>query len=75
MKDKAILGYPFSGKNGPVYCVFTVIGAPSRNSEADEPDEPDEPETVSAIAAPTSPVIAPGARITAVSQQTPSNHR
>ena len=29
MKDRAIFGYPmsFSGKNGLVHCVFTVIGA------------------------------------------------
>ena len=29
IKDRAIFGYPwlFSGKNGPVHCVFTVIGA------------------------------------------------
>ena len=62
----------FSGKIARCI-VFSQSSVPSRNSEADEPDEADEPEAVSATAAPTPPVIAPGARITVVSKQTPSN--
>ena len=71
-----IYGFIFREKWPGVLCV-SQSSVPSRNSEpdeADEPDEPDELETVSATAAPTSPVIAPGARITAVSKQTPSNY-
>ena len=70
------VGHHFPGKIARTI-VFYSTSVPARNSEPDEPDaadEADEPETVSASAAPTSPVIAPGARITAVSQQTPSNY-
>ena len=66
-------GHHFPGKIARSI-VFYSTSVPARNSEADEADEPDEPETVSASAAPTSPVIAPGARVTAVSEQTPSNY-
>ena len=69
-------GVHFPGKMARCI-VFSQSSVPSGNSPADEPDEadsPDEAETVSATAAPTSPVIAPGARITALSKQTPSNN-